>query len=104
MILSVLTAGQALEGGMLVCFGISWPVDILRTWRTRRTEGKSLGFMVMVLIGYCSGLVAKFVKASAPDARLETVTLLYALNLLFVAIDIGLYMRFRQGKPSAHPA
>ena len=99
------TVGQVFEAGMLACFGVSWPVDILKSLRSRRTEGKSLAFMVIILIGYCSGLIAKFVKASAPDVNLEMVTVLYALNLTFVAIDIGLYLHFRKaGRPALQSA
>ncbi len=90
---------EMFEAGMLVCFGISWPVDIIKTLRTRRTAGKSLAFMTLVLIGYCSGLSAKFVEAWVNGAAPKTVTILYALNLVFVAVDIALYLRFRKLEP-----
>jgi hypothetical protein len=35
-VLGLVTVGEVLEGGMLVCFGVSWPVDIVRTIRTGR--------------------------------------------------------------------
>ena len=86
---------QVLEAGMLVCFGVAWPVDILKTLRTRQVVGKSVGFMALVLVGYLAGMAAKIVRAPE-DAMPETVTLLYALNAAMVCLDILLYMRFRQ--------
>ena len=96
------TAGQVFEAGMLVCFGISWPIDILKSLRTRRTEGKSLAFMVIIWGGYCLGILAKGVKAAAPGGAWEPVTVLYALNWIFVAVDILLYLHFR--KAASGPA
>lgn len=93
MSISAEALAQCFEAGMLVCFGLSWPVDILKSLRVKRTEGKSLAFMVMILIGYALGLTAKVLTASASEAPLEWVTALYALNLLLVAVDIALYVR-----------
>ena len=83
-----------LEAAMLICFGISWPVDILKCLRTRRTEGKSLAFMSIILFGYICGIGAKISKASLKGEQIETVTILYVLNLVLVAVDIGLYLHF----------
>jgi hypothetical protein len=80
---------------MLICFGISWPVDILRTWRVRRTEGKSLAFMVLVLVGYMLGLGSKLVRAAQTGNPPEGVSALYVLNALFITVDMVLTMRFR---------
>lgn len=95
MIAQLITFGQFFEAAMLVCFGISWPIDIVKSLRSRRTEGKSLLFMVVIMVGYCFGIVAKFAESARTGDALPLVTILYALNLLFVAIDIVLYLRFR---------
>ena len=91
---------QIFEAGMLVCFGFAWPLDILRTLRTRRVEGKSVAFMGLILLGYLSGLAAKFLRAGGTGAWPETVTLLYTLNAALVAVDIALVLRFRARKPA----
>lgn len=96
MIATVLTTGQVLEAGMLICFGVSWPVDILKALRTRRTEGKSLAFMVLIFVGYLFGLTAKLVRAAQAQAAPEAVTALYAVNAVFIAVDIALYLKFRR--------
>ena len=90
---------QVFEAGMLVCFGFAWPVDILRTLRTRRVEGKSIAFMGLILLGYLCGMAAKFIRAGVAAAWPEPVTLLYALNAVLVTADIGLVLHFRNRRP-----
>jgi hypothetical protein len=82
------------EIGMLICFGISWPVSILKSLRTRTVEGKSPLFMAIVCLGYVCGIIHKIVYNS------DWVVILYALNLLMVLADLSLYYRFR-GCPAA---
>jgi hypothetical protein len=93
------TVAQALEAGMLLCFGVAWPVDIYKTLRTRQVAGKSIGFMLIVLLGYVCGMAAKFYRASQGEPP-ETVTWLYALNAVLVSVDILVYLRFRRAVAS----
>ncbi len=93
--LAAATVGQVLEAAMLICFGVSWPVDIWKAWRTRRTEGKSLAFMCLIFAGYVAGTAGKLTRALPAGDWPELVTALYALNAALVAVDIALYMRFR---------
>ena len=79
------------EIGMLVCFGVSWPISIAKALRTRMVAGKSPLFMVIVCLGYASGMAHK-----AFHSR-DWVIVLYALNLAMVAFDLFLYMRYRPG-------
>jgi len=95
MIAQWASTAQFFEAGMLVCFGISWPVAILKSLRTRRTEGKSLLFLGLVCIGYIAGTASKFFKAAGAWAALEPVTALYVLNAFMVAFDMILYYRYR---------
>ncbi|HOF17693.1 MAG TPA: hypothetical protein PK082_02195 [Phycisphaerae bacterium] len=86
---------QTLEALMLICFGISWPLAVWKTWRTRRTEGKSFAFLAMVFVGYLAGISSKLFRAWESGHGPEWVTVLYVLNLLFVGVEICLYLRFR---------
>ena len=88
-------AAQAFEALMLACFGVSWPIDILKTLRARRVEGKSIAFMSLVFVGYVAGTVGKLLLARGTGQGIEPVTALYVLNAMFVAIDIGLCLRYR---------
>ncbi|MFP4140900.1 MAG: hypothetical protein ACOCWV_05935 [Planctomycetota bacterium] len=86
---------QILEAAMMVCFGFGWPIDVIKTLRTKQVEGKSIGFMSMIFVGYLAGMSSKFVKLSG-SGTLEDVTALYAFNAVMVGIDIALYFRYRR--------
>jgi hypothetical protein len=73
---------------MLVCFGISWPISIAKTLRTKQVAGKSPAFMLIVILGYLSGVMHKLLYSR------DWVIALYALNLVMVGIDMALYFRF----------
>ncbi len=89
----------------MVCFGVSWPVAILKTWRAKRVEGKSIWFLVLVFIGYLSGMVAKFIRAATEGKPVELVTLLYAFNAVLVMTDLLLVLKYRAiAKGAAPPA
>lgn len=75
------------EIAMLVCFGAAWPFSIWKSYTSRRNGGKSVWFLVVVLIGYVSGVIHKILYNPDP------VVYLYALNGVMVAADIGLYVR-----------
>lgn len=75
------------EALMLVCFGAAWPASIYKSYVSRSIAGKSLWFMIIVEIGYLAGMIHKLLYS------FDLVIWLYLLNLLMVAIDIGLYAR-----------
>jgi len=79
------------EAIMLVCFGMAWPVSILKSWRSRTNKGKSFFFLFIVLVGYVSGLFHKLWWQDQIDA----VVWLYVLNALMVVADGALYCRNR---------
>jgi hypothetical protein len=95
MMLAEISTAQALEAGMLLCFGVAWPVDIFKTLRARQVAGKSIGFMLLVLLGYACGMAAKFIRSGGGESP-ETVTWLYAMNAVLVVADILLYLHFRR--------
>lgn len=86
------------EALMLLCFGAAWPVSILKSWRSRSTGGKSLGFLVVIFIGYGSGVIHKIFFSFDP------VIALYGLNFLMVGLDIILYGRNRRIEKAAAAA
>ena len=74
------------EAVMLLCFGFAWPVSIIRSIRSRSTKGKSLLFLIIIGIGYVSGIVHKFLFSK------DIVLILYILNACMVSIDIVLFL------------
>jgi len=75
---TLVAVAELFEAGMLICFGFAWPVDVIRTLRTRRVEGKSVGFMSLILLGYLFGMTAKLLRAGGGWP--ELVTALYVFN------------------------
>ncbi len=72
---------------MLVCFGAAWPSSIYKSYTSRTAQGKSLSFLVIVLTGYCAGVLHKLYFS------FDWVILLYLLNGLMIAADILLYIK-----------
>lgn len=77
-----------LEAIMMICFGISWPVAIAKTLRTRNVKGMSLFFLVVVELGYLAGILSKLL------GHRDWVIALYLMNYLFVGFEIILYYRY----------
>jgi len=87
---------QVLEAGMLICFGISWPLAIVKMLKSRRTEGKSLPFTLLVLLGYVLGITAKVAYALIHETEVPSVTWLYAVNSFTVGVDALLYLYYHR--------
>ncbi len=75
------------EAIMLICFAAAWPFNIYKSYTTRSTKGKSVFFILVVIIGYISGIIHKILYNS------DIVLVLYILNLTMVSIDLVLYFR-----------
>lgn len=86
------------EATMLICFGLSWPISIAKSVRTKVVTGKSPLFMVLLCCGYLCGVIHKLLYS------LDGVILLYTLNMILVATDLTLYFRYRgSSKLSKYP-
>lgn len=72
---------------MLICFGAAWPSSIYKSYASRTSKGKSLFFLIIVFIGYVSGIIHKLLY------NFDWVTLLYMFNGGMVIIDSILYFR-----------
>ncbi len=77
------------EMTMLVCFGVSWPVSVYKSWISRKTGGKSLLFLFLIDFGYLMGLLGKLLFNPS------YLIIIYIFNLCFVTADIVLYFRNR---------
>jgi hypothetical protein len=73
---------------MLGLFGISWPVSVYKTWKTKQTVGKSLVFIIAILVGYIAGIIHKLLYS------LDYVLVLYCINLINVSLDLILYLYY----------
>ncbi len=82
---------EFLEACMVVSFGISWPMNIIKSLRTRSAKGKSLPFLLFIFAGYICGIASKLISGN-----ITYVFAFYVLNLLMVGTDIVLYFRNRR--------
>ena len=80
---------ELLEVCMVVAFGCSWPVNVIKSWRMRTTKGKSLAFLVLIFMGYLLGITGKIL---APSCKWY-VLFFYILNSVMVGVDLLLYVR-----------
>lgn len=95
---SPLDLPMVLEGTMLACFGLAWPLANVRMLRSGRPEGKGLGFTLVILAGYLSGATAKLVLAVG-GPHLAPVFWLYALNAASVGLNLFLQWHLRPAPP-----
>ena len=79
---------EIFEAVMVICFGLSWPMSVYKSWTSRTARGKSLTFELFILLGYISGIVGKLVSGS-----ITYVFVFYILNTVMVSVDILLYIR-----------
>ena len=86
---------ELLEITMIVSFGISWPVNVVKSYKSRTTKGKSLLFLCLIFFGYVAGIASKLVNTVYMDniAQKWYVLFFYVLNFLMVGADIVLYFR-----------
>jgi len=83
------------ESVMVICFGISWPLSIMKSWKARTAKGKSLLFLCFIETGYLSGIAAKLIGHFTDVKPLTYVVVFYILNFIMVGTDIILYFRNR---------
>lgn len=74
---------------MVVLFGASWPLNVLKSYRARTTQGKSLGFLILIFVGYLCGITSKLLLPSFK----WYVMFFYVLNTVMVGADLLLYYR-----------
>ncbi len=86
---------ELLEISMIVCFGMSWPLSVLKSYRARTTKGKSLMFLIFIFVGYIAGIFSKFLNPAYMANFNEKwyVVIFYFINLFMVGTDIVLYFR-----------
>lgn len=89
---------EFLEITMIVSFGASWPLNVIKSYKSRTTKGKSLAFLLLIFFGYIAGIASKFTN----DAYMQSfsqkwyVLFFYVLNLIMVGADLILYFRNRK--------
>ncbi len=81
---------EILETAMLICFGFSWPINLVKNIKCKSAKGMSLPFILLLIIGYIAGISAKLITG-----RMNCVLLVYFLNLIMVSMNLVVYFRNR---------
>ena len=89
---------ELLEITMILCFGASWPMNVIKSYKVRTAKGNSLAFLCLIFLGYIAGIASKFMNEAYMAAFSEKwyVLFFYFLNLAMVTADILLYFRNRK--------
>ncbi|MGN0729545.1 hypothetical protein [Treponema sp.] len=75
-----------LEASMLICFGLSWPISVVKNIKSGTAKNMSLRFILLIVAGYIAGISAKIILGS-----FNYVLGVYILNLAIVSINIPVY-------------
>ena len=77
-----------LETIMLMCFGFSWPLNVIKAYRAKTAKGTSLPFILLIITGYIAGISAKLISG-----QINYVLIAYILNLAIVSLNVIVYFR-----------
>ena len=80
--------GSILETIMLVCFGFSWPLNVIKAYKAKTAKGTSLPFVLLIITGYIAGISAKIISG-----QINYVLIAYILNLAIVSLNVIVYFR-----------
>lgn len=80
--------GAVFETIMLVCFGFSWPMNLIKAFNAKTAKGTSLPFILLIITGYIAGITAKIVTD-----QMNYVLVAYILNLAIVLMNLAVYFR-----------
>ena len=100
----MLTAASVMETLMVICFGLSWPLNITKAWKARSTKGMSLLFYFFIWTGYVFAITGKLISihyyrnivctvSSWTEVVKWYVMFFYVVNLIMLTIGILIYFR-----------
>ena len=111
----MLTTASILEMMMVICFGLSWPLNIRKAWKARSTKGMSLPFYLLIWVGYVFAITGKLLSIYyrvrvAGTAAVWTevvpwyVMFFYVVNLLMLSAGVLIYFRNARLEKRGAPA
>lgn len=77
---------ELLESTMLVCFGLSWPMNLAKNIKAKSAKTMSLQFILLIIAGYIAGICAKFY-----NHKFNYVLVVYLFNLVVVSANLVVY-------------
>ncbi len=85
---------------MLICFGLSWPISLIKNIKSKSAKGMNLQFIILIIVGYIGGITAKILKG-----EFNFVFAMYILNIAIVSCNVVVYFinrrfdKLAEGKP-----
>ena len=95
---------QILEAVMLVCFGCSWPMNLVKNYRAKSAKAMSLGFILLIITGYAAGIIAKICTVMNGGNVHWYVWVVYIFNICIVSCNLGVYFYNRKLDEKAEKA
>lgn len=103
----MLEIASIMEMLMVLCFGISWPINVRKAWKARSTKGISLFFYFLIWIGYVFAIIGKFIliyyhlyitgtASSWTEVVKWYVMFFYFFNFAMLCVAIFTYFRNRR--------
>jgi hypothetical protein len=80
---------EILETIMLICFGCSWPINLIKNFKCRSAKGMSLPFIILLMTGYIAGIIAKILVVG----HINFVLVVYFINLAMITANLLVYFR-----------
>lgn len=81
------------ETVMMICFGLSWPINIYKLIKSRTAKGISVFFYYFIDVGYLAGIAAKILNLQQGIVTPWYVWFFYVLNFSMVLSGIIIYYR-----------
>ncbi len=78
---------------MIICFGFSWPLNIIKAWKARTAKGSSIPFYYLIFFGYVFGIVSKTIKLLNGVSTPAYVWFFYILNTILTFSGIIVWYR-----------
>jgi len=78
---------EVFETTMLICFGFSWPMSVVKNIKSGTAKSMSLPFILLIIFGYLAGISAKII-----NGKINYVLAVYLINLVMVSINVVVYM------------
>lgn len=77
---------ELFESVMLICFGLSWPMSVVKNIKAHTAKSMSLPFILLIITGYIAGITAKVCSHNY-----SYVLAIYVINLIFVSANLVVY-------------
>lgn len=77
---------EVLETIMIICFGLSWPMNLIKNIKAGTAKSMSLKFIILIIIGYIAGIAAKLISH-----KINYVLGVYILNIVIVSMNLVVY-------------